>query len=126
MFKLLFLRSFSTSRAESRSNLTEKVDIPVRNAKAEFIEIVQISADKYYEQVLTDVTWEQKQHDRTDETGVYLLDGLTPGTYIVRFTYGDTVDEKEDGVEELEPVITSKWRIMLWHMVRLLQNRKKF
>lgn len=83
------------------NNLTEKVDIPVRNAKAEFVEIVQISADKYYEQVLTDVTWEQKQHDRTDETGVYLLDGLTPGTYIVRFTYGDTVDEKEDGVEDV-------------------------
>ncbi len=80
---------------------TENVDIPVRNAKAEFVEIVQISADKYYEQVLTDVTWEQKQHDRTDKTGTYLLDGLTPGTYIVRFTYGDTVDEKEDGVEDV-------------------------
>ena len=80
---------------------TENVDIPVRNAKAEFVEIVQISADKYYEQVLTDVTWEQKQHDRTDKTGTYLLEGLTPGTYIVRFTYGDTVDAKEDGVEDV-------------------------
>lgn len=77
----------------------EQKDLPVRSAKAEFVEIIQTAPDRYYEQVLTDVTWYQKQHDRTDEQGVYLLEGITPGRYIVRFTYGDTVDPNEDGLE---------------------------
>lgn len=79
----------------------EQVDIPVRSAKAEFVEIIQTAPDRYYEQVLTDVTWEQKQHDRTDAKGEYILEGLTPGRYIVRFTYGDTVGANEDGVENV-------------------------
>lgn len=78
-------------------SVTEEKDIAVRNAKAEFIEIVAIPQDDgtvhYYEQVLTDVTWEQVQHIRTDEDGRYTLKGLKPGNYIIRFTYGDTVED---------------------------------
>ncbi len=79
------------------ASVTEEKDIAVRNAKAEFIEIVSIpQADGTvhdYEQVLTDVTWKQVQHKRTNENGEYTLKGLKPGNYIVRFTYGDTVEE---------------------------------
>ena len=75
-------------------SLTENVDIKVRNAKAEFIEVIQTDDKHYYEEVLTNVTWEQKQNARTDESGNYELQGFKPGTYIVRFTYGDTVENE--------------------------------
>ena len=111
--------------------VTEAKDIVVRNAKAEFVEIVKIPEDEvkaldedknklqnvgilgdenktninnepksnslaYYEEVLTDVTWPQVRHSRTDNTGKYTLRGMVPGDYIVRFTYGDTVEENKD------------------------------
>ena len=72
-------------------SLTENKDIKVRNAKAEFIEVIQIDDNHYYEEILTNVTWKQKQNARTNENGDYVLEGFKPGTYIVRFTYGDTV-----------------------------------
>ena len=74
-------------------NVTENTDIKVRNAKAEFIEIIQTDDKHYYEEVLTNVTWKQKQYARTNDNGDYTLEGFKPGTYIVRFTYGDTVKD---------------------------------
>lgn len=85
------------------ASVTEEKDIPVRNMKAEFIEIVKMpdpvtntareatGDNRYYEQVLQQVTWNQKQNTRTGENGEYELRGFIPGTYIVRFTYGDKV-----------------------------------
>lgn len=81
---------------------TEEYDLPVRNAKAEFIEIVQTVDEngeiRYYEEILTHVPWNQKQSARTDDTGYYELEGFKPGNYIVRFTYGDTIDENSYNV----------------------------
>lgn len=77
---------------------TEEYDLPVRNAKAEFIEIVQTDENHYYEEILTHVPWNQKQSARTDDTGYYELEGFKPGHYIVRFTYGDTIDENSYNV----------------------------
>ena len=74
-------------------SLTEEIDIKVRNAKAEFIEVIQTDDNHYYEEVLTNVTWKQVQNARTDGDGNYTLEGFKPGTYIVRFTYGDTVTD---------------------------------
>jgi uncharacterized repeat protein (TIGR01451 family) len=74
--------------------ITEEKDIAVRSAKVEFIEIVQIDPTHYYEQTLTDVTWEQVQNIRTDTNGEYELSGFVPGRYIVRFTYGDTINDE--------------------------------
>ena len=76
-------------------SVTENTDIKVRNAKAEFIEIIQTDDKHYYEEVLTNVTWKQKQNARTNANGDYTLEGFKPGTYIVRFTYGDTVNNEE-------------------------------
>lgn len=77
----------------------EEQDIKVRNVKAELIEIVEIPAgngkSSYYEEVLSNVTWEQAQHIRTKATGDYKLTGFIPGKYIVRFTYGDTIEDKD-------------------------------
>ncbi len=93
--------------ATSEPQRKEQVDLSVRNAKAEFIEIVPIPKDPklaeddpkqemhYYEQVLTDVTWTQDQQARTNANGEYNLYGLTPGRYIVRFTYGDTITDED-------------------------------
>lgn len=76
-------------------SVSEEKDIKVRNARAEFIEIVQVDPTHYYEEILSDVTWEQVQHIRTDTDGKYELIGFVPGKYIVRFTYGDTVEENK-------------------------------
>lgn len=75
--------------------VTEERDFPIRSVKAEFIEIVKMpdpsgTGERYYEQVLQQVTWKQVQNTRTDSDGKYQLSGFIPGTYIVRFTYGDT------------------------------------
>ena len=117
------LRGEGTKQANAKDNanveynyktadVTEDNDITVRNAKVEFIEIVQVPVRntdgtikeiRYYEEVLTDVTWEQVQSTRTDENGEYELSGMRPGTYIVRFTYGDTVEENvESGTYNAE------------------------
>lgn len=77
------------------ASVTEDKDIHVRNAKAEFVEIINVDG-KYYEEVLTNVTWDQKQSARTNEDGRYELYGFMPGTYVVRFTYGDYIDIPED------------------------------
>ena len=77
-------------------SVKEEKDIKVRNARAEFIEIVQIDPTHYYEEILSDVTWEQVQHIRTDADGKYELKGFVPGKYIVRFTYGDTVEQNKN------------------------------
>ena len=77
------------------SSITEDTDIAVRNAKAEFVEIINIDG-KYYEETLTNVTWDHKQSARTEDDGTYELYGLMPGTYVVRFTYGDYIDIPED------------------------------
>lgn len=72
-------------------------DIPLRNAKAEYLEIVKVPKPGalgeylYYEEMLQGVTWAQKQNSRTDDTGNYNINGFIPGYYKVRFTYGDTV-----------------------------------
>lgn len=83
-------------------NIKEEKDFGVRSVKAEFIEIVKVpntdpdtttpTENHYYEQILQNVTWEQVQNDRSDINGKYTLEGFIPGTYIVRFTYGDTVE----------------------------------
>ncbi|MBQ7410154.1 MAG: hypothetical protein IJW20_02090 [Clostridia bacterium] len=77
------------------TQVTEERDFPIRSVKAEFIEIVKMpdpsgTGERYYEQVLQQVTWEQVQNTRTERDGTYKLSGFIPGTYIVRFTYGDT------------------------------------
>ena len=77
------------------TGVTELKDIAVRNVKAEFIEVINVGG-KYYEEILTNVTWDQKQNIRTDNNGKYELHGFTPGTYIVRFTYGDNIGTPED------------------------------
>lgn len=74
----------------------ETKDLKVRSAKAELVEIVEIPTSEgshYYEEILSNVTWEQAQHIRTNTKGDYKLKGFIPGKYVVRFTYGDTVDE---------------------------------
>lgn len=76
-------------------HVTEDTDIAVRNAKVEFVEIVNVNG-KYYEETLTNITWDQKQSARTDANGKYELYGLVPGTYVVRFTYGDYIDIPDD------------------------------
>lgn len=70
----------------------EEGDLKVRNAKAELIEIVETPNGHYYEEVLSNVTWDQIQHARTDEDGMYYLKGFIPGRYVVKFTYGDTIN----------------------------------
>lgn len=77
------------------SEVTEKKDIPVSSAKAEIIEIVETAENKYYEITPTDITCDYLQHVRTDADGAYTLHGYTPGKYVVRFTYGDEVEENE-------------------------------
>ncbi len=77
------------------AHVTEDTDIAVRNAKVEFVEIVNVDG-RYYEETLTDITWEQKQSARTEDDGTYELYGLVPGTYVVRFTYGDYIDIPDD------------------------------
>lgn len=81
---------------KSNPKLTEEKDIPVSSAKAEFIEIVETDANKYYELVPTDVSCDYKQHIRTDENGDYELYGYTPGKYVVRFTYGDDIEASRE------------------------------
>lgn len=91
---------------------TEEKDIKVRSARAEFVEIVDIPVRDengnyvkdannnnqihYYEEILSDVTWKQVQHTRTDTDGNYELEGFVPGRYVVRFTYGDTIEENKN------------------------------
>lgn len=84
--------------AIAKTTPDEEQDIKVRNAKAELVEIVEIPQGEgqpshYYEEVLRNVTWEQAQHIRTRTDGNYTLKGFIPGRYVVRFTYGDTVDK---------------------------------
>lgn len=88
--------------ASTEDEKNEKTDLPVRNVKAEFIEIVQTAPDRYYEQTLREVTWDQEQQVRTGADGTYELKGLTPGKYIVRFTYGDTIADTEPDVTSIE------------------------
>lgn len=83
--------------AKEKETPDEEQDIKVRNAKAELVEIVEIpqaggQPSHYYEEVLRNVTWNQAQHIRTKTNGNYTLKGFIPGKYVVRFTYGDTVD----------------------------------
>ena len=89
---------------DKNKELDEEQDIKVRNAKAELVEIVEIpqatGESHYYEQVLSNVTWEQVQHLRTNAEGEYLLKGFVPGKYIVRFTYGDTIKEEDLSAQE--------------------------
>jgi len=88
------------------SSVTEKKDIDVRSAKVEYVEIVAMRSDSdangdgkkdliYYEEKLDkdSVTWEPVQEDRTEDDGTYELSGFIPGYYIVRYTYGDSVNE---------------------------------
>ena len=84
--------------AKTAAEKEEKADLPIRNVKVEFIEIVKLPNGRYYEQLLRNVTWEQEQQVRSDEKGEYILRGLTPGDYVVRFTYGDTISDDEPHV----------------------------
>lgn len=82
-------------------DVTEKNDIPVSSAKAEFVEIVETAKDTYYEIIPTNISSDYKQHTRTNEKGEYTLFGYTPGKYVVRFTYGDNIDKNvADGINE--------------------------
>ena len=76
----------------------EETDILVRNANVELVEIVPIPGDgpsgyHYYEQVKANQLSDTVQNIRTNAKGEYELRGFAPGKYIVRYTYGDTVDE---------------------------------
>ena len=64
----------------------------IYNARESTINIGNKQFD-YYEEVLTNVTWDQVQNVRTGENGEYTLEGFKPGRYIVRFTYGDVNEE---------------------------------
>ena len=72
----------------------ETQDLLVRGAKAEYIEIVDVNG-KYYEEKLINMPWKPVQNARTDASGEYLLKGLIPGHYIVRYSYGDDVSNKD-------------------------------
>ena len=101
--KLKIIPKLNEAITEFYGGKKEEKDIPVRNVKAEYIEIVPIEKDgvtKYYEEVLSSVTWEQEQSTRTEGDGTYTLTGFKPGNYIVRFTYGDTVNAKSYGKAE--------------------------
>ena len=83
------------STQDADAERVEEKDIAVRSAKAEFVEIIKLPAGgetRYYEEILQNVTWTCKQFDRTSETGEYLLQGFIPGMYIVRYTYGDSLE----------------------------------
>ena len=84
--------------AKTDAEKNEKADLPIRNVKVEFIEIVKLPNGRYYEQLLRNVTWEQEQQVRSNENGEYILRGLTPGDYVIRFTYGDTISDDEPHV----------------------------
>ena len=84
--------------AKTTAEKEEKADLPIRNVKVEFIEIVKLPNGRYYEQLLRNVTWEQEQQVRSDKNGEYILRGLTPGDYVVRFTYGDSISDDEPHV----------------------------
>lgn len=75
---------------------TEETDIPVSSARVEFIEIVETDQDTYYEITPTDISSDYLQHVRTDADGAYELRGYTPGKYVIRFTYGDDIEEKRE------------------------------
>lgn len=75
---------------------TEENDIFVPSAKVEFIEIVETAKDTYYEITPTNISSDYKQHVRTNTDGEYELYGYTPGKYIVRFTYGDDIEQNRD------------------------------
>lgn len=103
---------------------TEEKDIKVRSARAEFVEIVDIpvldangnyvkdennnNTVHYYEEILSDVTWKQVQHIRTDTDGNYELEGFVPGRYVVRFTYGDTVEDNKKAQNYQPDIETQK------------------
>lgn len=76
-----------------KNNVTEEKDIAVRNAKAEYVEIISIIGSdgkvRYYEEQIDTTAWEGVQETRTGENGEYKLLGYIPGYYVVRFTYGD-------------------------------------
>ena len=72
----------------------ETEDILVRNAKAEYVEIVEI-AGVYYEEKLKGTPWAPVQSIRTDAEGKYTLNGFIPGYYIVRYSYGDTTENDD-------------------------------
>lgn len=82
-------------------SVTEEKDIPVSSAKAEFIEIVETAENTYYEITPTDISSDYRQHVRTGSEGEYELYGYTPGKYVVRFTYGDNIEQnRDDGMIE--------------------------
>ena len=92
-------RNESVTENYKDKDVTEDKDIDVRSAKVEIIEIVEVpqsdGSKHYYEEILSNVTWDQVQHMRTRDDGTYELTGFIPGTYIVRFTYGDTIEENQ-------------------------------
>ncbi len=75
-------------------NVTEETDIAVRSVKVEIVEIIELrqpdGSSRFYEEKLSNLTWDATQIVRTDENGEYKLSGFIPGYYVVRFTYGDT------------------------------------
>ncbi len=82
-------------------SVTEEKDIPVSSAKAEFIEIVETAENTYYEITPTDISSDYRQHVRSGSDGEYELYGYTPGKYVVRFTYGDNIEQnREEGIVE--------------------------
>ena len=86
----------------------ETKDKYIEGAKAEYIEIVEMpdtaGKTRYYEQILMKekVTWDQDQFSRTGADGRYELKGFIPGYYIVRFTYGDTVDGNASAAKSMQ------------------------
>ncbi len=104
------LRNNGTAQNEAKKNelvpitlngKTEENDIDVPSAKVEFIEIIETDENVYYEMVPSDVMCKYQQHIRTDDNGKYELYGYAPGKYIVRFTYGDDIEESiKNGISE--------------------------
>ena len=85
----------SSARSSNNEYIDEMTDILVRNAKVELVEIVPIKVGNeyhYYEEVKGNQIADIIQNYRTNERGEYELRGFAPGKYIVRYTYGDTVD----------------------------------
>ncbi len=118
-------KASDNANSNARRNLSAKENLGnnetkdkyIEGAKAEYVEVVKMPEKvkngetyeptgnaAYYEQILMPekVTWNQEQNSRTGANGKYELKGFIPGNYIVRFTYGDTVEEGGSAAKSMQ------------------------